>query len=183
MGFGFLVSSTAHMFRSLFPILAVEYGGLTAAETGMLYLVATVVTLMAGPMFGWLADNVSLKLVLMTRSVADVVASVIYWSAPSLPGFVVGKAVDEAGKAAFHPAWGSLMAEISGHARSSRPDHGPVRRRGGCRLGRRTDHRRPRLDRLGRGALMAARIGLAIVAEVYAVALLHRARRRCRRDG
>lgn len=178
MGFGLLVSSTANMLRSLFPILAIEYGGLTAAEIGIVYLIATAVTLVSGPVFGWLADNVSLKLVLMTRSVANIAASAVYWAIPTLTGFTVGKAVDEAGKAAFNPAWGALMAEISGYDKTRRgrimgwldaaDDAGSVAG--------------PIMASLlwtawGVGALMAFRIGLAIVTEIYAVVLLHRARR------
>jgi len=173
MGFGFLVSGTANMLRGLFPILATEYGGLTAAETGILYLLATAVTLTAGPMFGWLADNVSRRLVLMIRSIANIVASAIYWAFPSYPGFLVGKSVDEAGKAAFNPAWGSLMAEISGY---------DIARRGrimGC-LDAADDAGSiagPLLASLlwsvwGVGALLAVRMGLAIVAEAYAALVL-----------
>ncbi len=173
MGFGFLVSGTANMLRSLFPILAVEHGGLSEAQTGLLYLVATVVTLVAGPTFGWLADNVSRKLVLMTRSMANITASALYLAFPTFPGFVAGKAVDEAGKAAFNPAWGSLMTEISGQDRARRgrimglldtaDDAGSIAG--------------PILASLlwsawGVGALLTVRIGLAIVTELYAVVFL-----------
>lgn len=178
MGLGFMLSGTANMLRSLFPILAVEYGGLSEAETGILYLLATAVTLLAGPAFGWLSDNVSRKLVLMTRGVANITASAVYLLSPSFAGFAVGKAVDEAGKAAFNPAWGSLMAEISGRDRASRgrtmgwldaaDDAGAIAG--------------PLLAGLlwsvwGVGVLLAVRIGLAIATEVYAVLLFQPARR------
>jgi MFS transporter, DHA1 family, multidrug resistance protein len=176
MGFGFLVSGTANMLRGLFPILAVEYGGLTPAETGIVYLVATATTLATGPIFGWLADNLSRRLVLMARSIANVAASAVYLAFPSFPGFAAGKAVDEAGKAAFNPAWGSLMTEISGTDRARRgrimgwldaaDDAGAIAG--------------PILAGLlwtagGVGVLLTARIGLAIAAEVYAVLLLSKA--------
>lgn len=176
IGFGFLVSATAQMLRSLFPVLAVEYGGLSEAETGVLYLVATIVVLVAGPIFGWLVDNVSRKLVLMTRSVANIASSAIYLAFPSFPGFVAGKAVDEAGKAAFHPAWGSLMADLSNHDRARRGRvMGP--------LGAAVDAGSiagPIVAGLlwtvwGIGALLAARIALAILTEVYAWWILTRA--------
>ncbi len=64
MVFGFLVGSTAAMLRGLLPILAVDYAGLSEAETGLLYLVASVVVLTASSAFGWLADNASRNLVL-----------------------------------------------------------------------------------------------------------------------
>ena len=178
MGFGFLVSGTANMLRSLFPILAVEHGGLTEAQTGLLYLVATAVTLVAGPTFGWLADNVSRKLVLMTRSMANITASALYLAFPTFTGFVAGKAVDEAGKSAFNPAWGSLMTEISGQDRARRgrimglldtaDDAGSIAG--------------PILASLlwsawGVGALLTVRIGLAIVTELYAVVFLPHSKR------
>ena len=152
---------------------AVEHGGLSEAQTGLLYLVATAVTLVAGPTFGWLADNVSRKLVLMTRGMANITASALYLAFPTFPGFVAGKAVDEAGKAAFNPAWGSLMTEISGQDRARRgrimglldtaDDAGSIAG--------------PILASLlwsawGVGALLTVRIGLAIVTELYAVVFL-----------
>jgi MFS family permease len=62
-GFGFLVSSTAYMLANLFPIFAVEYAGLTAAQAGVIYMIAASLTL-SGPFFGWLSDHVSRRLVL-----------------------------------------------------------------------------------------------------------------------
>lgn len=172
MGLGFMLSGTANMLRSLFPILTVEYGGLTEAQTGILYLGAAAVTLLAGPAFGWLSDNVSRKLVLMTRGVANIAASAVYLLFPSFAGFTVGKAVDEAGKAAFNPAWGSLMAEISGRDRAQRgrimgwldasDDAGAIAG--------------PLLAGLlwsvwGVSVLLAVRIGLALATEMYAALL------------
>ena len=178
MGLGFLLSGTANMLRSLFPILAVEHGGLSEAETGVLYLLATAVTLLAGPAFGWLSDNVSRKLVLMARGIANITSSAVYLAFPTFAGFAVGKAVDEAGKAAFNPAWGALMAEISGRDRARRgqtmgwldaaDDAGAIAG--------------PLLAGLlwsawGVGALLGVRIGLAVATEVYAMLLFPHARR------
>jgi MFS family permease len=61
-GLGFLTSGTAYMLANLFPIFAVEYAGLTEAETGLIYTISIVVVL-SGPVFGWLSDHVSHKLV------------------------------------------------------------------------------------------------------------------------
>lgn len=175
MGFGLLVSGTAQMLRGLFPILAVEYAGLSTAEAGGILLLATIVTLAAGPLFGWLADRRHRKLVLMTRSVANIVSSAIYLLAPGLAGFAAGKAVDEAGKAAFHPAWGSLMAGLSerdpqgrGHVMgwlSAAEDAGSVAG--------------PILAGLvwsawGVAALLGVRIALAVLTELYALVVLPR---------
>src|SRR5687767_11607814 len=44
-GVGFLISGTAYMLANLFPILAVEYAGLTTAQAGLVYLIAPVVIL------------------------------------------------------------------------------------------------------------------------------------------
>ena len=118
-GVGFAISSTGHMLSSLFPVLAVEYAGLTAAQAGLLYSVSAVVAL-SGPAFGWLSDNVSRRLVLQLRGAANVASSALYLVAPGLAGFAVGKAVDDAGKAAFRPAWGALMAHVSSFDRRRR---------------------------------------------------------------
>jgi hypothetical protein len=45
---------------------------------------------------------------------------VIYLVAPSLAGFAAGRVVDDAGKAAFRPAWGALMGEASSFDRRRR---------------------------------------------------------------
>jgi MFS family permease len=179
LGFGFLVSGTAQMLRGLFPILAVEYGGLSEAETGLVLLGATVVTLVAGPLFGRLADRGHRRLVLSLRGVANVASSLIYLLAPGLAGFAAAKAVDEAGKAAFHPAWGSLAAELAGRHPGRRgavmgwlsasDDAGSVAG--------------PILAGLvwggfGVGALLGLRVALAVLTEIYAATVLPRATRR-----
>ncbi len=97
---------------------------------------------------------------------------------PTLAGFPVGRAVDEAGKAAFNPAWGSLMAEISGRDRARRgrimgwldaaDDAGAFA--GPLLAGL-------LWSALGVGALLAVRIGLAVATEAYAVLLFPPARR------
>jgi MFS family permease len=111
-GLGFMISGSAYMMNGLFPIFAVEYGGLTPAQASLVYGVSPLMAL-AGPGFGWLSDNVSRKLVLSVRSVANIVSSIIYLLVPSLAGVVVGRALDDLGKAAFKPAWGALMAQLT----------------------------------------------------------------------
>jgi MFS family permease len=118
-GVGFAISGTGHMLSTLFPVLAVEYAGLSAAQAGLLYSISAAVALL-GPAFGWLSDNVSRRLVLQARGVANVLSSGLYLVAPSFPGFAVGKGVDDAGKAAFRPAWGALMAHVSSFDRRRR---------------------------------------------------------------
>jgi len=110
--FGFLVTGTAYMMANLFPVLAVEHAGLTESQTGLIFLLAAGVTL-TGPLFGWLSDTVSHRLVLAVRSVANIVSSAIYLVAPSFGGFATAKLTDDLGKAAFKPAWGALMARVA----------------------------------------------------------------------
>ena len=54
------------------------------------------------------------------RSVANTISSIIYIIAPSFHGVATGKLVDDMGKAAFRPAWGSLMAHVSSLDKSRR---------------------------------------------------------------
>jgi MFS family permease len=116
---GFLVSGAASMLGTLFPILATEYAGLSPAQAGALYL-ATPALALSGPVFGWLADHVSSRLVLSLRSVANVGSSLLYLFVPAFPGFLTGRALDDLGKAAFKPAWGAIMAEVSAVDRGRR---------------------------------------------------------------
>ena len=170
-GFGFLVASTAEMLSNLFPLLATEFGGLTPAQAGAAQAIGSVVAIASGPVFGWLHDHVSEKLVLTTRSAANVLSSAAYLVFPSFAGVTAATAVDAAGKAAFRPAWGAMMARVAGQDKRSRArtvswmcmgeDAGGV-------FG-------PVLAGLlwtgwGVPAVLGARVLLAIVTEVYTVA-------------
>jgi hypothetical protein len=171
---GMLISGTAYMMSNLFPILAVEYAGLTPAQTGLIFLLAPLVMLL-GPVFGWLSDNVSHKLVLAMRSAANVISSVLYLAAPSLVGYAAARLVDDTGKAAYKPTWGALMARVAGFDRRSR-----TRTMGLLSLG---DDAGEVLGPIlagflwstwGIGVLFSVRILLALVTEVY-TAILARA--------
>lgn len=174
MGFGFLVSGTARMLRGLFPILAIEYAGLNEAQTGVLYLISAFAAIVSGPIFGWLYDHASRKLVLMARSFANVVSSAIYVLSPTFIGFTIARSFDNAGKAAFSPAWGALMGEVSSEDRRRRArliglmstgrDAGSV---SGSILGGFI------WSIWGVAGLMGTRIILAIVSEIYML-ILHR---------
>ena len=119
---GFLLSVTAQMLHGLFPVLAIRYAGLSEAETGIILMAATVVTLLATPLFGWLSDHVSRKTVLLVRGFTNIVSSIFYMSAGflKLGGVAAGNIADHVGKAAFRPAWGALMSQVSGFDRKSR---------------------------------------------------------------
>ncbi len=113
IGLGLLLHGTTQMVHGLLPVLATEYAGLTEAAAGSIYLVTLIVTLIAGPLFGWLADNVSRRLVFLVRSLANVLSSLIFILVPSYLGVLAGKGVDDLGKAAFQPSWGALSAQLS----------------------------------------------------------------------
>jgi MFS family permease len=167
---GFLIAAAAHMMHQLFPILAVEYGGLNTAQTGIIYSLSTLVILFSGPLFGWLSDHVSRRLVLTIRGVANTVSSLVYWLFPSFVGMAAGQVIDNAGKAAFRPAWGSLMAYVSGFDRRNRArtmSWLSVGEGMGEMLG-------PMLGGFlwstwGIAVLMMTRIALALVSEIYAL--------------
>lgn len=172
MGLGFMISSTAYMLANLFPVFAVEYAGLSEAQAGLVYVVSIVVVL-SGPAFGWLSDNVSRNLVLSVRSVANVLSSAVYLVAPNLAGVMIGRAIDDTGKAAFRPAWGSVMAHVAGFNRQRR-----ARTMGALSSGEDAGEiAGPVLAGLlwsiwGVPVLLAVRIGLAVMTEAYAIVLL-----------
>jgi MFS family permease len=170
-GLGFLISGTAYMLANLFPIFAVEYAGLNEAQTGLIYLIS-IAAMLSTPVFGWLSDNVSRRLVLSLRGAANVVSSAVYLVAPNLAGVAAGRAVDDLGKAAFRPAWGALMAHVAGFDKRRR-----ARTMGSLSAGEDAGEvAGPILagflwSTWGVAALLGTRIGLAVVTEIYAIVL------------
>ena len=169
---GFLISGTANMLHGLFPLLATEYAGLSEAEAGLIYMISTVVILVSGPLFGWLSDNVSRKLVLMVRGGTNTFSSLIFLAAPNFPGIAAAKFVDDMGKAAFRPAWGALMAQFANFDKKRRARTMSLMSMGddaGEIAG-------PILagflwSTWGIPIMLGARILLAVITEIYAVAL------------
>lgn len=167
---GFLMSGTANMIHSLFPILAIEYAGLTAAETGIIYAFSIIVTVVSGPLFGWMSDNLSRRLVLLVRGASNTLSSLVFLLFPSFWGVATGRAVDDVGKAAFRPAWGVLMAYASSFNRQRR-----VRTMSYLSMGEGLGEiAGPILAGLlwsawGIPVMLGARVALALVGEVYAV--------------
>jgi MFS family permease len=167
-GLGFLVGGSAAMLGNLFPVIATEYAGLSTAQLGTLYLVTPLLAA-TGPVFGWLADHVDSRLVLSVRSVANVASSLLYL-VPGFNTFFAGKALDDLGKAAFSPAWGSVMAHVSKADRANR-----ARIMSKISVGEdAADIAAPLMAALladvwGIAALLLARGAVAVVAEVYAV--------------
>lgn len=108
-----LVSTSAYMVHGIFPILATEYAGLTEAETGVIYSLSAAVFLVAGPTFGWLVDRYGGKVGVGSRAVANIGSSIVYLASPTFAGLAAARAVDDAGKAAFRPAWAAVIADIA----------------------------------------------------------------------
>lgn len=119
-GFGMMVALTSEMMRGLFPVIATQYANLTAAEAGVIASSASIVILFAGPIFGWLSDRGNRKLVLSIRSIANGCSSLLYIYLPNFSGFFAGRLLDDTGKAAFRPAWGAVLAEMSSKNKSKR---------------------------------------------------------------
>jgi MFS family permease len=174
MGLGFLVSATASMLSGLFPVLVTEYAGLPVGVLSVMYLIGTAAAF-TGPMFGWIADHLGNKVVLSLRSAANVLSSVLYIVAPGMLGMSAGKALDDMGKAAFKPAWGAMMAELSAMDKRRR-----ARMFGYMTAGEDAGEvAAPILAGLiatgwGIPVMLGARIVLAAGAEVYTVAVTHR---------
>jgi MFS family permease len=51
--------------------------------------------------------------VFLVRSASNTVSSLVYLFAPNFTGVLVGRSLDDMGKAAFRPAWGALMAQVA----------------------------------------------------------------------
>lgn len=167
---GFLISGSANMIHSLFPILAIEYGGLSAAETGIIYTMSILVIVVSGPLFGWLSDNVSRRLVLLVRGACNTLSSLVYIFFPTFWGIAAGRVVDDMGKGAFRPAWGALMAHASSFDRQRR-----VRTMSYLSMGEGMGEiAGPILAGIlwsvwGIPVMLAARVILALIAEIYAM--------------
>lgn len=172
VGLGFLIAGTAEMLSGLFPVIATEYAHLSKAQAGIVYAISTCVAIFSGPVFGWLADHVSRKLVLLVRSVANTLSSLLYILAPSFAGVGVAKSIDDMGKAAFRPAWGSLMAQVSGADRRHR-----ARTMSWLSMGEDAGGVLAPIfagllwNTWGIMALMGGRIVLAIITEIYAFSI------------
>jgi MFS family permease len=169
---GFLIACTAQMISSLFPVLATEYAGLSTAQAGSIYIVSVVVVIVAGPLFGWISDRVSRKLALSVRGIANAFSSFAFYFFPTFGGLTAGSVADAMGKAAFRPAWGSLMARVSSGDRSRRARTMSYLSLGeglGETLG-------PLLGGFlwhtwGISAMLGVRVALALAGEIYAVLL------------
>jgi MFS family permease len=174
VGLGFMISATANMLSGLFPLIVVEYAGLPLEVLSVLYVIGTLAAL-TGPGWGWVADNVGNRLVLSVRSFCNVFSSVLYIAWPTLAGIATAKALDDTGKAAFKPAWGSMMAKLAG-----RDKRRSARMFGYMTAGEDTGEVVAPIvagaiaSGWGFPVMFGVRIGLAVATEVYSVVVTHR---------
>ncbi|MFI0452827.1 MFS transporter [Actinomadura sp. 6N118] len=120
---GLLVGATAHMTHGLFPVIAAEVAGLSPGQIGAIYSASVFVLLIVGPLAGLAADRFGAAPLTGARSIANTLSSLLYLIFPTGAGMLTGRLVDDAGKAAFRPPWGSLLAQA---ARGAGPRAGRV---------------------------------------------------------
>jgi MFS family permease len=109
------------MTHGLLPVLAATVAGLSAAEIGIIYSVSVVALLIVGPAAGWAADRYGSDWLAGARGLANAASSLTYLAFPTFAGMLGGRLLDDAGKAAFRPTWGILLADA---ARRSGPRGG-----------------------------------------------------------
>ena len=114
---GLLGGLTATMTHALFQVYASEVAGLSAGQIGLVYSVSVGALLVAGPLAGWAGDRYGHGKLASVRGVANAGSSLIFLVFPTLAGVLVGRLVDETGKAAFRPTWGALVAQAARRAR------------------------------------------------------------------
>ena len=179
-GLALMVAIPASMIAGLLPVIATEWSGLSKAQLAVVMTISQVIVVFAGPLLGWVADRVSRGLVLSLRSVANILSSTLYLLFPGFIGFGCAKLADDLGKAGFQPAWGAMMADV---ARSS---HVGARGRVIANLDTASSLGEA-VGPLLAGALwqhggimwlFGVRMGLAIIAEAYAVWIVRTTSRR-----
>lgn len=180
---GAAMTAPAYMVTGeFFVVLAVKLE-VTPGALGWIKIVAeTIIPLIFGPSFGWLADRIGAGKVIGLRSVANLATSALFWITPwfagtALLGVMMGLArgVDEIGKAAFKPTWGAIAAKVSSFDLSTRTKTMGIME-GGVDA---SDLTFPVIGGLllqyfSLGVLMAARAVLAIMAEVYAYLIMRK---------
>lgn len=173
---GAALTAPAYMVTGeFFTVLAVKLE-VTPGALGWIKVVSeTLVPLLFGPFFGWLADRIGAGKVIALRSIANLATSVLFWMVPWFAGTAflgvmmgLARAIDEIGKAAFKPTWGAIAARVSSFNLSNRSKTMGILE-GGVDA---SDLAFPvlaglMLQYLSLGPLMLVRAVLALVAEVY----------------
>jgi MFS family permease len=113
---GLLAGVTAHMTHGLFPLLAAEIAGLSPGQIGAIYSASVLVLLVVGPLAGLAADRFGAMPLTGARTIANTLSSLLYLVFPTAAGLLTGRLVDVAGRAAFRPPWGSLLAQAARRA-------------------------------------------------------------------
>ncbi|MDN0198591.1 MFS transporter [Streptomyces sp. S.PNR 29] len=120
---GLLAGVTAHMTHGLFPVIATEVAGLSPGQIGAIYSASVLVLIVVGPLAGLAADRFGAAPLTGARGLANTLSSLLYLVFPTAGGLLAGRLVDDAGKAAFRPPWGSMLAQA---ARGAGPRAGRV---------------------------------------------------------
>ena len=180
---GAALTAPAYMVTGqFFVVLAVKLEVTPSALAGIKLVAETIIPLVFGPSFGWLADRIGAGKVIALRSIANLATSALFWITPwfagtALLGVMMGLArgVDEIGKAAFKPTWGAIAAKVSSFNLSNRSKTMGIME-GGVDA---SDLTFPVIAGLllqyySLGILMAVRAVLAIVAEIYGYFLLRK---------
>ena len=118
---GLLAGLTAHMTHALFQVYAAEVAGLEAGQIGLIYSASIATLLIVGPLAGAVADRFGNGLLAGVRGIANALSSLIYLVWPAFGGVFGGRLIDDAGKAAFRPTWGTLVGTA---ARDAGPRRG-----------------------------------------------------------
>ena len=119
-GLGILAGFTAFMTHSLFQVYAKEEAGLSDGQIGLIYSLSVVGLLTIGPLAGVVADRNGTGVLAGARGLANTLSSALFVVFPRFGGVLAGRIVDDAGKAAFRPTWGALVASAAqraGHRR------------------------------------------------------------------
>lgn len=112
-GLGFFGGMTAHMMHALFQVYASVEAGLGPAQIGVIYSISIAALLLVGPLAGWIGDRKGNGILAGARGVANALSSFVYLLFPTFGGLLGGRLLDDSGKAAFRPTWGSLLASAS----------------------------------------------------------------------
>jgi MFS family permease len=178
---GTMLTAPAYMVTGeFFTALAVKKLEVTPATLGWIKVVAeTIVPLIFGPTFGWLADRIGVGKVIAMRSISNIITSALFWITPwfagtALLGVMLGLArgIDELGKAAFKPTWGAVAAKVSSFNPANRSRSMGIME-GGVDA---SDLTFPVLAGLllqytSLGAVMIVRAALAVLSEIYLIVL------------
>lgn len=113
---GLVAGTTAHMTHALFQVFASEVAGLGPGEIGLIYSLSVGSLLVLGPLAGWAGDRLGLGLLAGARGACNAASSAVYLALPAFAGVLAGRLIDDAGKAAFRPTWGALVAGAAARA-------------------------------------------------------------------